>query len=221
MRILFAEDDEVIAKNVTGLLTREGYVIDCAYTLSEAEQWMHDQTYDCIVLDRGFPDGDSVHLVPYARRHSPDVPILFLSARTGAEDVVSGLDAGGDDYLAKPFLPEELLARVRALIRRGARKADAPKLTAGNLSINTNTQIVTMSGQPVRLSPKEYALLEYLLRNKGKTIPRQTLLEHVWGESADMFSNTVDVHIRYLRKKIDTKGVASIIVTVKGMGYRI
>ena len=143
--------------------------------------------------------------------------LFFLSAKNKNEDIVLGLDAGGDDYLPKPFDAKILLARVRALLRRRKKTVVIPKLVIGNITIDLNTREIKVDGEIVMLSPKEYALLEYLLHNKGQIMDRMQILTHVWGDEVDLFSNTVDVHIRYLRQKLGDK----LIQTVRGKGYVI
>lgn len=221
MRILLVEDDGVIAQNVATLLVKQTYAVDLADTIEAAELKIFEETYDCIILDRGLPDGDSLMLVPDIRVRHPDASVIMLTAKHRPEDVISGLNAGADDYLPKPFLPDELIARVRALLRRSSRKGNAPELHSGTIVLNTVAQTVSRNGKHVDVSPREYAVLEYLMTHQGEAIDRQQLLEHVWGETADMFSNTVDVHIRYLRKKLDIPGQESFIKTVKGKGYRV
>lgn len=221
MRILLVEDDEIIAESVAELLRKQGYSVDCSGSLEDGGLKVFEEPYDCIVLDRGLPDGDGISLIPTVREHLPDASILVLTARNRSEDVITGLDSGADDYLGKPFLPRELLARVRALLRRGSRRGNPSRVTVGEIAVDTSTQTVTKAGRVINVSPREYALLEYLLIHRGEAQDRQSLLEHVWGEGADMFSNTVDVHIRYLRKKLDSPGQVSLIKTVKGKGYRI
>jgi DNA-binding response OmpR family regulator len=145
------------------------------------------------------------------------VPALFLSAKNKNEDIVQGLDAGGDDYLPKPFDAKILLARVRALLRRRKKTVVIPKLVIGNIAIDLNTREIKVNDEIAMLSPKEYALLEYLLHNRGHILDRMQILTHVWGDEVDLFSNTVDVHIRYLRQKLGDK----LIQTVRGKGYVI
>jgi len=221
MRILLVEDDEVIAESLMALLRKQGYSVDWVGSCKDGDLKVFEESYDCVVLDRGLPDGDGITLIPTVREHIPDASILVLTARNRSEDVITGLDSGADDYLGKPFLPRELLARVRSLLRRGSRRGNPSRVTVGEIAVDTSTQTVTKAGRVIDVSPREYALLEYLLMHRGEAQDRQSLLEHVWGEAADMFSNTVDVHIRYLRKKLDSPGQESLIKTIKGKGYRI
>lgn len=221
MRILLVEDDISIAQSLRTLLKNHGYVVDVEHTIENAQVRIDVESYDCMVFDRGLPDGDGITLVSYTREKSSGVPILLLTAKSTSHDVIGGLDVGADDYIAKPFLPEELLARIRALVRRIDRPGGSPFLTVGDITIDTNAVRVTRNDAPIALSPREFQLLSFLFIHKGEAIDRQTLLDHVWGEGTDMFSNTVDVHIRYLRKKLDKPGKKSIIDTVKGKGYMV
>lgn len=215
------EDDQGISESVKMLLKSHGYVVDIADSIAQAEELFFIEPYDCLIVDRGLPDGDGATLATIIRTHNSSVPMLLLTAKSTSRDIVNGLDLGADDYLAKPFLPDVLLARIRSLLRRADRPGGSPYLTVGSIVIDTNSGKVTRSGTPVNLSPKELQLLTYLVIHKGKAIDRQELLDHVWGEDTDRFSNTVDVHIRYLRKKIDISGTSSVIETVKGKGYMV
>ena len=178
-----------------------------------------DTEYDLVIIDRGLPDGDGVVLVRRLRGEDNAVLILLLTARGQAEDVVEGLNAGADDYLIKPFRFSELDARIRALLRRVTPSPVQPVIVLADLTIDTNSRTVRRRNTSIPLAPKEYALLEYLARNKGVAMERMNILEHVWNEHTDEFSQTVDVHIRYLRKKIDDTYKKKLIRTVKGKGY--
>lgn len=215
------EDDQGISESVKILLKSQGYVVDTAGSIAQAEELFFVESYDCLIVDRGLPDGDGASLVTSIRTHNSSVPLLLLTAKSTAQDVVHGLDLGADDYLAKPFLPDVLMARIRSLLRRSDRPGGSPYISVKTITIDTNSGKVTKNGVPISLSPKELQLLTYLILHKGKAVDRQEILDHVWGEDTDRFSNTVDVHVRYLRKKIDTQGASSIIETVKGKGYMI
>ncbi|MBI5123056.1 response regulator transcription factor, partial [Candidatus Roizmanbacteria bacterium] len=154
-------------------------------------------------------------------RKKNTTPVIMLTAKSQLENKIEGLNVGADDYLTKPFEGKELLARIKALIRRQSGKTQSPLIKINRLEINTNTTAVKLNGNIISLAPKEYALLEYLAVNNGKVIDRMTLLHHVWGEDIDEFSNTVDVHIRYLRQKIDDDQVKKLIRTVKNKGYML
>lgn len=221
MRILLVEDDRSIADSVKLLLKGHGYAVNVAGSMTQAEELFFTESYDCLIVDRGLPDGDGATLATVVRRRNSSVPILLLTAKSTAQDIVSGLDLGADDYLAKPFLPDVLMARIRSLLRRVDRPGGSPYFSAGTVTIDTNTCKVTRKGVPVSLSPKEFQLFTYLVIHKGKAVDRQELLDHVWGEDTDRFSNTVDVHIRYVRKKLDVPGKSSVIQTVKGKGYMV
>lgn len=219
MRILIIEDDTRIADNVRDMLTRATYAADVAYNGRTGLKMADDEDYDLIVLDWMLPDIDGTVVCRTLRRQGTITPILMLTAKTQVEDVIEGLDAGADDYLTKPFQMQELLARVRALLRRQGPATLEPQITVADLVIDTNTGSVTRAGRHISLSPKEYALLEYLGRHAGQTVGRLDLLTHVWDANTDVFSNTVDVHIRYLRQKIDSGATPPLIHTVKGKGY--
>lgn len=221
MRLLVVEDDEVLSKNIFLLLSKLSYAVDAASTLTAAWDLASSEPYDCIILDRSLPDGDGLELVRKLREASTSSPILMLTARNQTHDLIEGLDAGADDYLSKPFRFNELTARVRALTRRAVRIPSKPIITIRDLVINTNTHVVTMNGKVIDLSPKEYAILEYLSLHEGQVVDRMVLLEHAWGETIDLFTNTVDVHIAYIRKKIEMKQKKQLILTIRGKGYML
>ncbi len=219
MRILLVEDDPRIADNIKVMLTRSSYAVDLAATGRAGQAMADSEDYDLVILDWMLPDVDGTVVCTALRRLGLTVPILMLTAKTQLEDIVEGLNAGADDYLTKPFQMQELLARVRALMRRQSLATLEPRITVADLVIDTNTNSVTRAGRRVPLSPKEYALLEYLGRHAGTTLSRLDLLTHVWDATMDVLSNTVDVHIRYLRQKIDPPGLTPLIHTIKGKGY--
>ncbi|KKU49345.1 MAG: Two component transcriptional regulator, winged helix family [Candidatus Woesebacteria bacterium GW2011_GWF2_46_8] len=221
MRILLVEDDPKILDDLARLLTENGYVVDKQSTLEGAIDQATSSEHDCIVLDRGLPDGDGLELVKTLQEEDIKTPVLVLTAKNSAKELVKGLDIGADDYLGKPFGIDELLARIRGLIRRGGSDKTLPVLSALDLELDTNTTTVKRAGKMIALSPKEYAMLHYLLVNKNRTIDRIDLLTHVWGDEIDLFSNTVDVHVRYLRRKIDDKHAKKLIRTVRGKGYML
>lgn len=217
MKILVVEDDVNIAENLRIILSREGYVVDIAENVEDGVSKVLGDEYDLLVCDRRLGDGDGIEVVKIARSNEMQIPALFLSAKNKNEDIVEGLDSGGDDYLPKPFDAKILLARVRALLRRRKKTVLVPKIEIGNIAIDLNTREIKVDGENVMFSPKEYALLEYLLHNRGRIMDRMQILTHVWGDEVDLFSNTVDVHIRYLRQKLGNK----LIQTVRGKGYVI
>ncbi|QQG41316.1 MAG: response regulator transcription factor [Candidatus Woesebacteria bacterium] len=219
MRLLLLEDDTIIAANIKSLLKGQGYAVDLAETIEEADLKISDNEYDCLILDRKLPDGEGLDLVKKLRVQNYKTPILILTARNQNYDQIEGLNVGADDYLAKPFDIDVLSARIRTLIRRGERIPSKPIIKIDDLVIDTNSQKVLRQNIEINLSPREYSILEYLALHKGQVIDRMTLLTHVWDENVDLFSNTVDVHIRYLRNKIDVKHRKKLIKTVRGGGY--
>jgi DNA-binding response OmpR family regulator len=219
MTILIIEDNVRLATNLRDLLELEGHAVAVAHDGEEGLRRAISERFECIILDLNLPKLDGLSVCRRLREDAcvVPVPILMLTARGSKKDVVTGLDMGADDYLAKPFDIEELLARVRTLLRRTAPER-SPVLCAGDVVLDANTREVLKKGQPVKLAPREYALLEHLLRNKGVVQDRLTLLEQVWGESDDLlFSQTVDVHVSYLRRKLGR----GLVVTVPGGGYMI
>lgn len=221
MRILLVEDDPELSANLKAILTRLSFAVDGASHWHDAYERAVAEPYDCIVLDRGLPDGDGLELVTKLRQENISAPVLVLTAKAQTGDLVSGLNSGADDYLTKPFKLEELTARIRALTRRAKRIPVKPVLTVADLTVDTNTRAVSRNQRKISLSPKEYAVLEYLALHSCQAIDRMTLLEHAWGETIDLFSNTVDVHIRYLRQKIDRGHRHQLIRTVRGKGYML
>ncbi len=219
MRLLIVEDDQIIGPRLVEVLQEEKYAVDLAtdYEAGLASGLAND--YDVIIIDWMLPDGSGVDLCRELREEKVTTPILVLTARSQLEDKVTGLDAGADDYLTKPFEVDELLARVRALLRRKD-EVVSDTLTIDDLTIDFGTRTVERGDVSIYLSPKEYGLLEFLARNGERVVDRMEILAHVWDENADMFTNTVDVHIRYLRKKIDD-GRRPLIKTIKGKGYRL
>ena len=219
MRLLLVEDDVVIADGLQVIFKNAGYVVDWSTSIAAAEIAVESSEFDALIIDRHLPDGDGVSLVAQLRAAHNQTPILLLTAQQKSSQKAEGLNLGADDYLGKPFDMDELLARVKALIRRRAKPLQTAPITIGSLNIDPNSQTVVVSGKNIELSPKEYLLLEYLCLHLGQAVDRVTLLEHVWGETADLFSNSVDVHISNLRKKIDSPKKESLIKTVKGKGY--
>lgn len=220
MRILIVEDDIRLADNIATMLKHDSYAVDVANSVLEAEDKINSPDYDLVILDWKLPDGSGLDICKSMRAEEVFTPILMLTANSQSEDKVEGLDAGADDYLTKPFNHQELLARVRALVRRRS-SVVMPIITILDLKIDTNLKKVTRGNSEIELSPREYALLEYLATNMDKAISRVDLLSHVWDENANMFSNTVDVHIKYLRDKIDKKHSLKLIKTIKGEGYAL
>ena len=218
MRILVIEDEHRLARNIQSYLQmEEHYTVDAAFTGEEGVQKALHSTYDCIILDITLHIIDGYEVCKSLRGHGISTPILMLTSLTDRKSIVRGLNSGADDYLKKPFEFEELCARIRALLRRTPTEYDTV-LTTKNIVLDPNTQEVTKNEEVVNLAPKEYALLEYLLRNKGKVQDRQAIIEHVWGELEEsLFSQTVDVHVAYLRKKLGH----DLVTTVPGTGYLV
>jgi len=217
MRLLLVEDDKKVASFIFKGLTESGYAVDVRYDGRTGLETAEEESYDLIILDWMLPVMDGITVCKKIRKFSKDVPILFLTAKETASDKVVGLDAGADDYLSKPFSFMELLARIRALLRRGTRIVD--KLTVDDLEVNVTERKVLRGGQVIELSNKEFAILEYLLRNKNRVTNRATLTEHVWNIDFDRGTNLIDVYINYLRKKLDIGSRKTAHSYVRGAGY--
>jgi DNA-binding response OmpR family regulator len=217
MHILIIEDQPKLAANMKEYLETEHYAVSVCNDGKAGFEMAMTQDIDVLILDVNLPGMDGYVICSMLRQHKKDMPILMLTARSKREEVIHGLNIGADDYLSKPFDMEELLARIRALLRRKSVEKQ-PVMTVGQLVIDTNTKEVKRKDKRVDLSPKEYALFEYLLRHRGIVQDRPAILEHVWGGRDDLlFSQTVDVHIAYLRRKLGK----SVIETVPGKGYMI
>lgn len=218
MRILVVEDDKKVASFLEQGLREDGYSVDVAYDGTEGETLAHVNDYDLLILDVMLPGKNGVDIVRGLRRKNTPVPILLLTARDAAEDVVRGLDAGADDYLTKPFRFEVLLARVRALIRRGgAKRTEA--LRYADLELDRIQHTATRSSRDLKLTAREFQLLEYFLLHSEEVVRRTHLLEKVWDLSFDPMSNVVDVHVAKLRQKLRAGGDPPLIHTVRGVGY--
>jgi DNA-binding response OmpR family regulator len=221
MRILIVEDERKVSAYVKRGLEEQGYAVDAAYTGREALDWLETIDYDLIVLDILLPELDGIEVCRCLRQRGIRVPVLMLTARDAIDDRVTGLDAGADDYLVKPFAMRELLARLRALSRRAV---DAPKTTTlwvSDLELDTLTRRAQRSGQTIELTPKEYAVLECLMRHPEQVLTRTMIAEQVWNYDVFNQSNVVDVYIRNLRRKLDDPFEIKLIRTVRGAGYRI
>ncbi len=218
MRILVVEDEKKIADFIKRGLKEEGYAVDAAYDGEQGNFMATTQEYDLIILDLMLPKMDGLTLCRTLRGEKISSPILMLTAKDAVKDKVLGLNAGADDYLTKPFAFEEFLARVRALLRK--RETVAPtKLTAGELVLDLVTHKVFREGKEIGLTGKEYALLEYFMRNAGTVVTRTMISDHVWDMNFDSFTNVIDVYVNYLRKKIDSGRKKKLIQTVRGRGY--
>lgn len=219
MKILVTEDEPKIAAFIKKGLEEAGHVVDLAATGNNCLELAGHFDYDLLIMDVMLPDVDGVKVVQTLRANSKSYPVLFLSALNSTQDKVKGLDSGGDDYLTKPFVFDELLARVRALTRRKSAIGEGLVLKAGNLRLNVASRQVWRGDQEVELTSKEFSILEYLLRNKGKAVSRTQLLDAVWSYNFDPGSNITDVYINMLRKKIDYEPEEKLIHTVVGVGY--
>jgi DNA-binding response OmpR family regulator len=220
MRILLVEDDRKAARLLTKGLQEEGFVVDFAATGEVGEEMATVNEYDVIILDWLLPGKDGLTVCGALRAAGSSTPILMLTARDTVADRVSGLTTGADDYLTKPFAFSELLARVRALLRR-AGVARPAVLKVADLTLDTVTRRVSRAGVPISLTPKEYAILEVLMRNAGEVVTRTRLTEGVWDQAAEVLDNLVDVHVKNLRKKTERETEAPLIHTVRGIGYRL
>ena len=218
MRILIAEDQKDLNKVLTKKLTAEGYSVDSCFDGEEALDFLNMAQYDGVILDIMMPRLDGLSVVKHMRASGDATPVLFLTARDSVEDKVRGLDLGANDYLVKPFSFEELMARVRALTRKSTAE-NSPVYEICDLRLDTGSHSVTRSDKKIKLSAKEFALLEYLLRNKGQVLSREKIENNLWNFDYEGGTNAVDVYIRYLRKKIDEDFSPRLIHTVRGVGY--
>lgn len=218
MRILLVEDDRKVASFIRKGLAEEGYAVDVAPDGEMGLAMGLDRLHDVIVLDVMLPQKPGFQVLRELRQAKVATPVLLLTARDAVEDKVQGLDAGADDYLTKPFAFAELLARVRALLRRG-KAAQAPVLQAADLVLDPATRTVKRGAEAIPLTNREFALLEYFLRNPGRVLTRTMIAEHVWDYSFDAGTNVIDVYVNYLRKKIDAGRELKLIHTVRGVGY--
>ncbi len=222
MRILIVEDEKKIADSIKKGLTQESYAVDVANDGNQGRDLAVTEDYDVIILDLMLPGMDGMQICSYLREEKIQTPILMLTAKAQLGDKIDGLNAGADDYLVKPFAFEELLARIKALSRRPKNNLGSV-LRIDGLTLNTITFEVKRAGQLIDLSKKEFALLEYLLRNKGRILTKDQLINSVWDYDADVLPNTVEVYIGYLRNKIDKPftNKLSLIKTVRGFGYKV
>ena len=219
MRLLVVEDDPTIASFLVKGLQGAGFTVDHAASGGDALHLASSSTYAAAVVDVMLPGMDGLALIEEMRRRRIQTPVLILSARRSVDDRVKGLQAGGDDYLTKPFAFAELLARVLALIRRATGAADPTRLAVGDLTLDLVTRRVERAGKPVELRPREFALLEYLMRNAGRVVSKSMILSHVWDYSFDPRTNVVDVLVHRLRERLDRDYERKMIRTVRGMGY--
>ncbi|MDQ6976397.1 MAG: response regulator transcription factor [Mariprofundaceae bacterium] len=220
MKILVVEDEERVAHFIQKGLREEGHAVDTAADGEDGGFLAEVNDYDLVILDIMLPKKNGVAVCRDMRDHGINTPVLMLTARDSVEDRVRGLDAGADDYLVKPFAFEELLARVRALLRRRS-DSKTPILSIADLELNPISRSVMRNEIPIRLTTKEYALLEYMLRNPDKVLSRTLIGEHVWDMNFDPESNVIDVYVSHLRAKVDKKHTVSLIHTMRGQGYML
>ncbi|MEO5950368.1 MAG: response regulator transcription factor [Candidatus Saccharimonadales bacterium] len=221
MRILIIEDEHKIARALKKALEQESYAVDVSFDGDDGYAMATTEPYDVAIVDRMLPgEYDGIAIVKAMREAKIHTPVILLTALGGVSDRTDGLDSGADDYLVKPFALEELLARVRALLRRPSEQ-QPNILTAGNLSLDTVNFSVTRENKTIQLTNKEFGLLEYMLRNQGRPLSKETIISHVWDYDADILPNTVEVYIKYLRNKIDVPFKTPLLHTVRGFGYKI
>ncbi|TDG12064.1 response regulator transcription factor [Seongchinamella unica] len=222
MNVLLVEDDEGVARFICSELERAGVACIHCVDGDEAFTTARDQAFDVWIVDRMLPSRDGLSLIQDLRESGNETPALILSALGEVDDRVQGLRSGADDYLVKPFAMEELLARLQVLSRRAASSGDgSTRLQVGDLVMDLLRQEVSRQGQPLPLQPREYKLLEYLMRHAGQVVTRAMLLEHVWGYNFDPQTNVIDVHVSRLRQKIDRGFDVPLLLTVRGAGYRL
>lgn len=221
MFILIVEDDPDLSDRLRSLLEGENYTVDISMDGEDALDKIWDESHDLILLDIMLPKLNGLEVLRAIREEGMETPVLMLTAKGDIADKVQGLDLGADDYLAKPFSISELLARIRALLRRGSEAN--PIIECGDVALNTVHRSVLKNGEEVELTSKEFSILEFLMHNRGRVISRFVLAEHVWGDNFDPFtmSNVVNVHIKNLRKKLQTDDNESLVKTVRGAGYTI
>lgn len=218
MRLLVVEDEKKLNDLITKKLEKEYYGVDSCFDGEEAVRYVEGTEYDAIILDIMLPKLDGFEVIKRIRAKKNKVPILLLTARDNIDDKVKGLDYGADDYLVKPFIFEELMARIRVLLRRNSGNADNV-VTIANLKVDLDAKTVFRDDLLIKLSGREYSILEYLIRNKGKILSRERIEDHIWNYDYEGGTNVIDVYIRYLRKKIDDNYTPKLIHTIRGLGY--
>lgn len=220
MKILLVEDDLQLAANVAQAIKRAKFVIETAHTASKGLELADINPYDCIVLDINLPDGNGFDLLSSLRRQKDQTPIIIITARGEVDDRIKGLDLGADDYVPKPIDTNELIARIRAVIRRNSQSA-LPILTIGEITIKPVEHIIQVNQTPIDLTAREFAVIEYLGQHHGQVITRTMLMEHVWGSDFETFSNVVDVYIKNIRRKLKAHTKKNYIKTIRGKGYKL
>lgn len=220
MRLLVVEDDRAIRDFLERALSEAAYQVDTAVNATTAERLALEGVHDALIIDLGLPDGDGLDLIRRCRAQGCTAPVLILSARRSVDERVLGLEQGGDDYLTKPFALAELLARLRNLLRRAnPAQKETLRLRVGDLQLDLVRREAYRNDQPLRLTPQEFVLLEYLCRNAGRVVTRSMILDHVWQMRIDPATNVVDVHIYRLRSKVDHNSPRPLIHTIRGVGY--
>lgn len=220
MRILLAEDDKRLSKMLAFLLKKEKYIVDCVYDGQEAMEYAELLDYDIVILDWMMPKKDGISVCRELRQAKKQTAILMLTARDALEDRIEGLDSGADDYLAKPFEFPELLARLRALSRRLNKTFYNDVIECGGLKLNCQSAVLIFGENQSSLSPRECQIMELFMRNTGQILPREQIMDKVWGYDTEVSSNTLDVTIKTIRKKIGKLGLSECICTVRGIGYK-
>jgi DNA-binding response OmpR family regulator len=221
MRILVVEDEQKMAAVIKRILNENGYIVDVASDGKEGELKVNDEQYDLLIVDVMLPQQSGLELCQKVRATNPSIPILVLSALDATDDTVRGLEAGADDYMSKPFESAELIARIRALMRRGSDLKQSSVLQCSDLELDLAGRVARRNGNVIQLTLKEFTLLEYLMRNKGRVLTRSQISERAWERPYDLNDNNVDVYINMLRKKVDKGYDKPLIQTVVGMGYVI
>lgn len=219
MRLLLVEDDKRLSEALVFILKQHNFLVDVAYDGISGQEIAQGGIYDLIILDRMLPQKDGVSVLRELRRNGVSTPVLLLTARDAVEDRVEGLNAGADDYLIKPFATEELLARIRSLLRRPPATLQGDQLRVGGLVLNPYVGEASMGDKVFRLTAKESQLLEYLMRNRGQILTKDQIINRVWGYDADIEANAVEIYVHFLRKKLRQVGSGIIIETVRGIGY--
>lgn len=220
MRVLLVEDDDRLASSVANQLRQAGFAVDVVARGADALRESAISPYDAIVLDLQLPDSDGVEVCRQLRARGTPVRIIMATARDGVADRITGLDTGADDYLVKPYSVQELIARLRALLRR-PEAALPPVYRIADLELDTATRVARRAGRTIELTTKEFMVLEYMMRNAGRVLTREQISEHAWDANYDPFSNVIDVYVARLRRKVDQPGESQLIETIRGAGYRM
>ncbi|MCI9475373.1 response regulator transcription factor [Anaerovoracaceae bacterium 41-7] len=221
MKLLIVEDEKRLCQTVAKHLKAEGYAVDFCHDGKDAFDYMAGTEYDAVILDIMLPGLDGISVLKTMRSQKVKTPVLLLTAKNTIEDKVKGLDSGADDYLTKPFSLEELSARIRVMIRRSGIERVDSQISAGPLTLDTDRKVALREGKEIPLTAKEYAILEYLMHNKGIVLSRDKMMNHIWNYDYEGSSNIIDVYIRTLRNKIDADFEVKLIQTVRGLGYVI